>query len=169
MKQITDKGKEFTLTYKFNAPQKLVFNAFSNAEALGEWWGPVECKTTVLHLDFREGGIFHYQMEANNKITYGRFLFKQIKPYHTLEFVNAFSDERANIVPAPFDIQLPLEIFYQLKFIENGGITTVELLARPINANEEETQAFNSISLSMVDGFGATFGKLEAYLKKYLA
>jgi uncharacterized protein YndB with AHSA1/START domain len=169
MKQIIDNAQGFTLTYKFNAPQKLVFNAFSNAKALAEWWGPVECKTTVLRLDFREGGIFHFQMEANSKITYGRFLFKQIKPYHTLEFVNAFSDERANIVPAPFDIQLPLEIFYQLKFIENSGITTIELLARPINANEEETRVFHSISPSMVDGFGATFGKLESYLKKYLA
>lgn len=167
MKQIIEKGKEFTLTYTFNAPQKLVFNAFSNAKALGEWWGPVECKTTVLHLDFSEGGTFHYQMDANNKITYGRFLFKKIRPYHTLEFVNAFSDEHENIVPAPFDIKLPMEILYQLKFVENGDITTIELLARPINANEEETQTFHSISPSMVDGFSATFAKLEAYLKRY--
>jgi uncharacterized protein YndB with AHSA1/START domain len=133
---------------------------------LGEWWGPAECKTTVLRLDFREGGIFHYQMEANGNITYGRFLFKQIKPYDTLKFVNAFSDEHANIVPAPFDMQLPLEIFYALTFVEKKGITTIELLARPVNANEEQTRIFHSIRPSMVNGFGATFGKLEGYLKK---
>jgi hypothetical protein len=104
-------------------------------------------------------------MEADSKISYGRFQFKQIKPYHTLKFVNAFVDERANIVPAPFNLKLPLEIFYQLKFIENGNITTIELHARPVNATEEESQVFHSIRLSMVDGFSTTFEKLEAYIK----
>jgi uncharacterized protein YndB with AHSA1/START domain len=159
---------EFTLTYNFHAPRKLVFNAFSNAEALGEWWGPVECKTTVLRLDFREGGIFHYQMEAEGKITYGRFLFVKIKPHHTLEFINAFADERANVVRAPFDFKLPLQILYHLKFMESGGITTIELQARPVDASDEETQVFLSISPSMVNGFSATFRNLETYLKKHL-
>jgi uncharacterized protein YndB with AHSA1/START domain len=167
MKQDAHKDKGFTLTYKFNAPRKRVFNAFSTAEALGALWGPVECKTTVLTLDFREGGIFHYKMEADGKCSYGRFLFSKIKPYHTLAFTNGFADEKANIVPAPFAMLLPREIFYHLNFKQNDGSTTIELIAKPVDASEEEEQAFNAIRPSMTNGFNATFGKLKAYLTEH--
>lgn len=51
----------FTLVREFDAPQKLVFNAFSTADALSEWWGPAESRNSVINLDFRPGGIFHFQ------------------------------------------------------------------------------------------------------------
>ncbi len=166
MEQHIDREKEFRLQYNFDAPRKLVFNAFSDAKALGEWWGPVESKTTVVKLDYREGGIFHYKMETNGKVNFGRFLFKKIAPYHTLEFTNAFADEHANVVPAPFDLNLPLEIFYKLKFTESGGVTTIDLHAKPVDADDSQYHAFNSISDSMVHGFSATFEKLKLYLSR---
>lgn len=166
MKQKIESEKEFTLTYSFNAPQKLVFDAFSDANALGEWWGPVESKTTVVKLDFREGGIFHYKMEAHGKATFGRFLFKKIAPHHTLEFTNAFADKHANVVPAPFDLNFPLEIFYKLKFTESGGVTTINLHARPVDADGSQYHVFNSINDSMVNGFNATFEKLKIYIRR---
>jgi hypothetical protein len=52
--------------------------------------------------------------------------------------------------------------------MESGGITTIELQARPVDASDEETQVFLSISPSMVNGFSATFRNLETYLKKHL-
>jgi uncharacterized protein YndB with AHSA1/START domain len=169
MKKQLGSEKEFTLKYNFNAPRRLVFNAFSDAKALGEWWGPVESKTTVIKLDYREGGIFHYRMETHGKANFGRFLFKKIVPYHTLEFTNAFADEHANVVPAPFDLNLPLEIFYKLKFTESGGITTIDLYARPVDADDSQYHAFNSISDSMVNGFNATFDKLKLYVGRLTA
>jgi uncharacterized protein YndB with AHSA1/START domain len=154
----------FTLSYQFQAPRQLVFEAFSNADALNAWWGPVGLKTTVVHLDFREGGIFHYKMEGENQVRYGRFLFRKISPYHTLEFTNAFADEHARVVPAPFEIRLPREILYQLRFRENKGITTIAMKATPWNANDEEIEGFTSIRSSMVVGFSATFEKLKKHL-----
>ncbi len=99
----------------------MVFNAFSNAEALNEWWGPVETNNSVISLDFRPGGIFHFKMESDGHVSYGRFLFKTIQPYDLLEFTNAFADEKANIVQAPFDINIPLEIFYSMRFTEHAA------------------------------------------------
>lgn len=168
MKLVTDPGKSFSLTYHFEAPRKRVYNAFANADALNEWWGPVECKNSVVKLDFREGGIFHYKMEAGGNVNYGRFVFKTIKPHELLEFTNAFADERGNIVPAPFNIKLPIQIFYSLRFIEHEGITTIELTGTPVNATEEEQQVFTSINASMIQGFGGTFEKLKTYLNKGL-
>ncbi|MEQ8811471.1 MAG: SRPBCC domain-containing protein [Imperialibacter sp.] len=153
------------LSYKFNAPKELVFNAFSTAEALNEWWGPVETKNSAISLDFRPGGVFHFKMDFNGNVNYARFLFKTIEPYDLLEFSNAFADEQANPIPAPFDVTLPVEIFYRLRFSERNGKTTIDLTGEPINANQAEIDGFVAINESMEQGFGATFDKLGAYLK----
>ncbi|MBO9152139.1 SRPBCC domain-containing protein [Chitinophaga sp. MAH-28] len=92
---MTTQPNAFTLSYEFNAPRQLVFEAFSNAEALNEWWGPAETRNTVISLDFRPGGIFHFKMDYNGSVTYGRFLFRTIRPHYLLEFTNAFADENA--------------------------------------------------------------------------
>jgi uncharacterized protein YndB with AHSA1/START domain len=159
-------GEEFTIVHEFNAPKKLVFNAFSKEDALAEWWGPVECKNNVLKLNFKTGGIFHYKMEKNGKVNYGRFIFGKIEPHDLLEFTNAFADEHANILRAPFDIQLPLEIFYRLRFAENNGKTTITMTGRPVKASKEEQENFRAINPSMHQGFGATFNQLAVYLAK---
>jgi len=157
---------EFILTHEFKAPKKLVFNAFADADAMGEWWGPVECKNTVLKLDFRTGGIFHFKMDFEGNISYGRFIFGTIQPHDLLEFTNAFADEQANVVAAPFDIQIPREIFYRLRFTEDNGITTIVLTGQSVNATEEERTTLKSINADMQRGFGATFDKLAVYLGK---
>lgn len=43
----------------FNAPRDLVFEAWTEAEHLAQWWGPKEMTITVLHFDARDGGTFH--------------------------------------------------------------------------------------------------------------
>jgi uncharacterized protein YndB with AHSA1/START domain len=163
--QIAEKA-DFLLMYDFNAPKELVFNAFSNAEALNEWWGPVEMRNSVIKLDFRPGGIFHFKMESERTVWYGRFLFITINPYDLLEFSNAFADEHANVVSAPFDMPFPKEIFYRIIFTENNRKTSITLTGRPLNATAEEMASFKSIRSSMEQGFGATFDKLTVYLSK---
>lgn len=162
----TSPGTGFQLSYEFNAPRELVFNAFANAEALNEWWGPVGSRNSVIHLDFKPGGIFHFKMEAAGSTTYGRFLFRSIEPYDFLEFTNSFSDEHANIVKAPFDMEFPLEILYRLRFTEDHGKTTLHLQGEPVEASAAETETFRSIDTDMQQGFTSTFDQLSVYLAK---
>jgi uncharacterized protein YndB with AHSA1/START domain len=156
--------EELMIIREFNAPKKLVFNAFATKEALTEWWGPVECKTTVLKLDFRQGGTFHYSMEKEGKVSYGRFIFGEIHPYDLLEFTNSFSDEHGNSIRAPFDIRLPLEVFYRLIFTEDNGKTILTMTGQPVDASPEEIATYKSIHANVQQGFGATFTQLSAYL-----
>jgi uncharacterized protein YndB with AHSA1/START domain len=165
----TYNGKVLTIVREFDAPRNEVFNAFANADALNEWWGPVETKNSVIKLEFKPGGIFHFKMDYQGKISYGRFLFRRIEPYNLLEFTNAFSDEHANVIKAPFDIQLPAEILYQLCFTETNNKTILTLTGQPINGTPEEEEGFDSINASMHQGFGATFDQLAAYLTKIQA
>lgn len=154
----------FNFSYTFNAPQRLVFEAFGNAEALNAWWGPAETQNTVISLDFKTGGIFHFKMEGGGHTSYGRFIFGAIQPYDLLEFTNAFADEHANVIPAPFDITIPKEIFYRLHFSEQDGKTTITMTGQPVKASAAEEAGFRDINDSMQEGFGKTFDKLAAYL-----
>lgn len=156
---------EFSLTYEFRAPRVLVFEAFSTAEALAEWWGPVECVNTVVRLDFRPGGIFHFKMEKEGNVTYGRFRFGRIEPPSLLEFTNAFADKHGNVIPTPFDPALPQEIHYLLRFKEKKGRTTITLKGTPVQPSPEGLAAFRSINGSMQQGFSATFNNLSRYLE----
>ncbi|MBC9909968.1 SRPBCC family protein [Chitinophaga varians] len=156
----------FKMEYRFKAPIELVFNAFSNAEALHQWWGPVETRNSVISLDFRPGGVFHFRMEGGGQVNYGRFLFRDIQPPHLLEFTNAFADEQAQVVKAPFDMPFPLEVLYRITLREDGEETVLSITGQPLAASPEETASFQAINSNMQDGFGGTFGQLAHYLRK---
>ena len=60
----------------YEAPRELVFQAWTEAERLGEWWGPNGFTTTTLAMDFRPGGAWRFIMHGPdgtdypNRITY---------------------------------------------------------------------------------------------------
>jgi uncharacterized glyoxalase superfamily protein PhnB/uncharacterized protein YndB with AHSA1/START domain len=153
------------MSHEFDAPKELVFKAFGDATALSEWWGPIDSTNTVLRLDFRPGGIFLYRMVRDGKTNFGRFVFNKIEQNELLEFTIAFSDEQGKPIKAPFDIPLPLEIFYRLRFTEEAGRTTIVLKAYPVDASTEEESALRSIKTNMQEGFAATFNQLARYLQ----
>lgn len=159
-------SKTFTLTRTFNAPQKLVFEAFANAEALAKWWGPVEAPIDVMKLDFRPGGVFHYKMKGA-KINYGIMRYKEIDRPNSITWINSFANEKAEIIKPPFEgMDVPKEILNKITLTENKGITTLVLTSEPINASEAEINTFNAIIPGMEQGFGGTMGQLENYLNK---
>lgn len=158
------KATTFKIVREFQAPREDVFNAFAEAEALNEWWGPAETNNSVISLDFRPGGIFHYKMEKDGNVNYGRFLFGRIVPHHILEFTNSFADEKANVIAAPFDISLPKAIFYSLSFTDQNQATILTMTATPVEASTAEIEGFQAINESMQQGFGGTFDLLAVYL-----
>lgn len=149
----------------FNAPKEVVFEAFANAEAMGEWWGPTGMELTVKAFDFTPGGKFHYKMEANGQVMWGLFKYVTIKSPDLIEFINSFSDEEGNIKTSPFPMDFPLEIFNQLTLTEAEGRTTLTLQGNPINATAAQEETYNSIKDNMQQGFAGTFDQLERYLQ----
>jgi len=155
-----------TIVRDFKAPKSLVFQAFSNAEAFAEWWGPVGMPITVLQFDFKQGGKLHYKMEGHGQTMWGIFIYHNIVKPDLIEFVNSFSDTSGKICKSPFPIDFPLEIFNRLSLVENNGITTVTLSGHPINATPEQEATYYSMIENMSQGFTGTLNQLEAYLAK---
>jgi uncharacterized protein YndB with AHSA1/START domain len=158
--------QEFILTKIFNASKEMVFDSFASAEALAQWWGPVEAPIDVVSLDFRPEGIFHYRMKGTH-MSYGIFRYKKIERPNSLTWINSFADENGAIIKPPFkDFDLPKEILNSITLTEEEGVTTLILKSEPINASESETNCFYSITESMEQGFGGTFNQLVNYLNK---
>jgi len=161
----TSNRPELIIVREFNAPKEMVFDAFASAEAIAQWWGPVEYPTTVLAFDFKPGGIFHYKMDTPDQVWYGRFVFSQIMRPHLLEFTSSFSDANGGITRAPFAADWPLEIFNRFVFSEENGKTTMKLMGYPVNPKEAEITLFNFMSENVQEGFGKTFSQLDRYLQ----
>jgi uncharacterized protein YndB with AHSA1/START domain len=164
MKNQTGKKEGLIIVRDFKAPRTLVFQAFSIAEAFAEWWGPVGMQITIKHFDFKQGGMLHYKTEGGGQTMWGLFKYGNIVNPELIEFVNSFSDEKGNICKPPFPMEFPLEIFNQIRFQENNGITTLTLQGHPINATPEQEATFYSMITNMSGGFAGTFNQLEAYL-----
>lgn len=160
------KEQEFVISRTFDAPRDLVWKAFSEAEALAQWWGPKGFVTEVIKLDFRPGGIFHYSMRsAGGTEMWGRFDYKEIDEPERVVFVNSFSNAAGERTRSPFHDTWPLEVLNNMTFTEEDGKTTLTLVGGPINATAEECQTFANNHKSMQGGFSGTFEQLEAYLR----
>ena len=161
-----EKTNDFVITRVFNAPRKLIFDAFTQPKDLAHWWGPKGLALEVINLDLRPGGIFHYGMKSpEGHEMFGVFKYIEILSPEKIVFINAFADKEGNIIRAPFNPLWPLEVYNVWTLTEENGKTTLTLKGRPHNASEEENKMFDAGMPSMQQGFGGTFDQLEAYLK----
>ena len=155
-----------TLNRTFYASKELIFDALATAQALAQWWGPVEAPIDVVSLDFRPEGIFHYKMKGTH-ISYGIFRYKKMERPDNITWINSFADENGAISKPPFkDFDLPKEILNTITLTETDGITTLVLKSEPINASESEINCFYSITKDMEQGFSGTLNQLADYLNK---
>jgi uncharacterized protein YndB with AHSA1/START domain len=79
-------ARAVTVSRLFNFPVAQVFDAFTQADKLAQWWGPDGFTITTQRMDFREGGIWQFTMHgpaADGKpgIDYlNKILFTRIVP-----------------------------------------------------------------------------------------
>ena len=173
MEEIKDSGAataeqpEVVMTRIFDAPRELVFKAFSEAEALAQWWGPKGMTMQVAKLDFRPGGMFHYNMKnpSGDVNWWGRFVYREIVPPSKIVFLNSFADENANPARNPYIPAWPIELQSTVIFEDQAGKTKVTMRGVPHKATESERQAFAAARKGMEHGFNSSaWPQLEVYL-----
>jgi len=163
-----EKKDEFVVERAFEAPRKLVWQAWTEPERLAQWWGPKGASVRVVKHELRPGGMFHYAMQhPMGGDLWARFVYREIAVPERLVFISAFSDADGGITKPPFP-QLgddwPLEVLNTLTLTEKGGRTTVALHASPLNGTEAERKAFTGMFGSMQQGYAGTFEKLAQHL-----
>ena len=87
-------SSDFVITHTFDAPRELVFQSWVEPERLAQWWGPVGFELSVLALDLRPGGVFHYGMRADNGYEmWGKFTYQAIEAPEKIDSILSFSDK----------------------------------------------------------------------------
>jgi uncharacterized protein YndB with AHSA1/START domain len=148
-----------------NAPRKLVWKAWTEADRLSQWWGPKGFTMRVVKLDLRPGGMFHYGMQSpDGKQLWGKFVYREIVPPERIVFVVSFSDEQGGATRHWLSDTWPMEVLNIVTFTEDNGKTTIRLSGSPVNATEEEVKTYRSAFQGMEQGFKGTFDQLEEYL-----
>jgi uncharacterized protein YndB with AHSA1/START domain len=161
-------AKPFIISRTFDAPRKLVWAAFTEADRLKHWFGPKGFTPDVSKFDLRPGGIYHYRLRGpENATIWGKWVFREIVPQQRIEMISSFSDENAGVTRHPMAPNWPIETLSVFTFEDAGaGKTRLTINWTPHNASAEERRAFEDGRASMTQGWTGTFEQLQAYLAK---
>ena len=155
---------ELRLSRRFAATRERVWRAWSDASQLGRWWGPKDRTVSVLSLDFRVGGQFHFRMGDGADAWHAVLAYREIDPPRRLVYDAAFCDTAMSPRPPPFAEDWPVHIAYEVTMEETGGVTTLRLRGRPHDATDAQCATFLGQLESMRGGFGAAFDALQKLL-----
>ena len=80
-KHTDTKDRELLISRKLNAPVDLVWEAWSHAEHIAQWWGPDGFTTTITKMDMRPGGEWNLVMHGPDGTDYdNKSIFREIVP-----------------------------------------------------------------------------------------
>ena len=111
LKVTTPTGREVVLTRVFDAPRRMVFDAFTRPELLKRWFGPRGWSLVVCEVDLRVGGGFRFVMRSPDGKQMGmRGVYREIVPPERSVHMESFDD-------------YPGESQVTAVFVEQGGKT----------------------------------------------
>jgi uncharacterized protein YndB with AHSA1/START domain len=113
---------ELTLTRVFNAPRTLVFDAWTDAKHMAQWWGPHHFTNPVCEIEARAGGRINIHMrgtDGTTHVTQGQFV-EFVRP-EKLVFINNARDLNGTLL---------LEGMTTVLFADEGGKTRLTLHTR---------------------------------------
>jgi uncharacterized protein YndB with AHSA1/START domain len=144
----TPSDREIVLTRVFNAPRRMVFEAFSKPELLRQWFGPHGWSLSVCEVDLRLGGGFRFVMKGPQGEEMGmRGSYKEIAPPERSIHMESFDD-------------FPGESQVTTVFVEKDGKTT--MTATVLYESKEVRDAV--IQTGMERGAAETYDRLAEFL-----
>ena len=153
--QVTAQGeREIVVTRVFDAPRRLVFEAWTKPELLKRWlgaWGG--WSLAVCELDPRPGGGYHFgwRHEAEALAMDVRGVYREFKPPEKIVNTERFDE--------PW---YPGEALITTAFTEQGGRTTVTMTLR----YESRAARDGVLKSPMESGLGESLAALARLLKK---
>jgi len=148
LKVTTPTDREIVLTRVFDAPRRLVFDAFTKPELLKRWFGPRGWSLVVCEVDFKVGGGFRFVLRGPDGRQMGmRGVYREIVPPERSVHMESFDD-------------YPGESQVTTVLVEQGGKTT--FTATVLAASREARDAV--IKSGMEHGAAESYDKLAELL-----
>ncbi|MBV9214783.1 MAG: SRPBCC domain-containing protein [Acidobacteria bacterium] len=147
--------KTVTITADFDADRDLVWDAYTKAELLDQWWAPKPWLSRTKVMEFKEGGRRFYAMVSpdGSMEKWSVQKYTSITPKTNFKLFNAFSDENENLELPGSD--------WNLDFADNGGKTKVTISIY----NESLDRMEDLIAMGFKEGITATLTYLQELLR----
>eukprot|EP00762_Andalucia_godoyi_P003923 ANDGO_05722.mRNA.1 hypothetical protein len=164
-------GRELVIERTVDAPPSSVFQAWSSAEQVKQWWGPDAFHVPLCNMDFRVGGVTHLCMEglpdAGCYAGYRNWcggMYREIVPNQKIVSTSYFTDEAGNRVsPQKYGIPegFPEESLVTVTFepVEEGKKTKMTLRTTTGSVSDE----FRTVCTA---GWTQQFEKLNKFVQK---
>ena len=150
---VNKETKTVTITKEFAAELALVWDAYTRAELLDQWWAPKPFSSRTKVMDFRVGGRRFYAMVRPEGVE--RWVlqkYSSITPKTNFKLFNTFAD--ADETP-----ELPGSD-WDFNFSGQNGTTTVHISIY----NESLERLERMVAMGFVEGTEAQFSNLENLL-----
>lgn len=139
-----------TIKRTFQAPIKLVWEAWTQAEHIANWWSPKGIETKVVEHEFKVGGKWKYLMPMPN----GQEFVAEGEYIEIVEFEKIIST--ADFKPMTEGVEI------QALFEEKGDAT--EFTFHVVHPTEE--YKIQQEQMGILNGWGSVFDRLEELLKE---
>jgi uncharacterized protein YndB with AHSA1/START domain len=124
---------------EFAAELELVWQSWTLAKLLDQWWAPSPYRTETKTMDFRVGGVWHYALVSPGANKHWcRSDYKTIESYKHITELRSFSDEFGTIDPAVKPTECNIDFTYR------EGKTLVAMLEKYTNPKMFERMATDS-------------------------
>jgi len=153
---------------EFNAPRKLVFDAWTQVKHLNNWMFPMAgCKCEFVSANIVSGGdSLHKLTMPNGNQMWLLTKYEEVLPPERLVFLQYFSNESGDIVPMPHMPDWPKHMLATLHFeVIEANRTKLTFLWEPRNATAQELIAFESTRTDHGKGWGAGMEQLHIYIE----
>ncbi|MHA7057657.1 SRPBCC family protein [Aquimarina sp. M1] len=143
------KNRTITINRTFNAPIRLVWEAWTQSEHIAEWWSPKGGKTTIVEHNFKVGGKWKYIMPMPT----GKEFIAEGEYTEIVEFEKIVS--LANFKPMTEGVEI--ESLFKAK--ENKTDFTFNVI------HPTEEYKIQQEKMGIMNGWGSVFDRLDNLLK----
>jgi len=140
--------REIVTTRIFDAPRKLVFEAWTDPKHVAQWWGPNGFTNTIYEMDVRPGGIWRFVMHGPDGVDYR----------NEIVFVEVVQSQRL-----VYDHVSGPKFRMTVTFDEQGGQTKITMRMVFDSASQRDKVAKE---FGAVEGAKQTLGRLAEFLAK---
>ncbi len=152
---VNKETKTVLITKEFEAGLDLVWDAYTKAELLDQWWAPKPFASRTTVMDFKVGGRRFYAMvspEGGERWAVQKYT--SITPKTNFKFFNAFADKDENLELPGSD--------WDFNFSEQADTTKVSISIY----NESLERLERLVEMGFVEGAKAQLKNLEELLAK---
>jgi uncharacterized protein YndB with AHSA1/START domain len=153
----SDAEREIVLSRVFDAPRKMVWEAWTDPKQVALWWGPKGFTTTIEEMDVRPGGVWRQVMHGPDGIDYpNESVFADVVKYERL--VYTLTGGRKGGTP------VKMEKITTFEEVAGGTLVTMRAVFDSAEARDLNVRDYGSI-----EGGKQTLERLAGYLTHCLA